>query len=119
MTSAVVALLFSSALDPCPLTQDRLDGIQKAATASPEQLEKLHAQLESDLGRPLLLQPERSLDPVARASLIERRARAVCRLQSRFSGVSVQAANRDRLKQILDRPEFAGARKRNPDWLAR
>ena len=119
MTSAVVALLFSSALNPCPLMQDRLDGIQKAATASPEQLEKLHAQLESDLGRPLLLQPEGSRDPVTRAGLIERRARAVCRLQSRFSGVSVEAANRDRLKQILDRPEFAGARKRNPDWLAR
>jgi hypothetical protein len=107
VTSAVVALLFSSALDPCPLTQDRLDGIQKAATASPEQLEKLQAQLESDLGRPLLLQPEGSRDPVIGAGLIERRAHAACRLQSRLSGVSVQAANRERLKQILDRPEFA------------
>jgi hypothetical protein len=99
--------------------QSRLDGIQKAASASPEGLEKLHAQLESDLGRPLLLEPERSLDPVARAGLIGRRARAACRLQSRLLGVSIQPANRDRLKQILDRPEFAGARARNPDWLAR
>jgi len=99
--------------------ENRLDGIQKAAKASPERLEQLHAQLESDLGRPLLLKSERSLDPVARAGLIERRAQATCRLQSRLSDVSIQPGNRDRLKRILDRPEFAGARTRNPDWLAR
>jgi hypothetical protein len=115
----VVALLGASVLDPCQLLQNRLEGIQKAASASPERLEQLHSQLETGLGRPLLLQSERSLDPLARADLIERRARATCALQSRLSGISIQPANRDRLKQILDRPEFAGARMRNPDWLAR
>lgn len=118
MTSAVVALLLTSALDPCPSLQNRLHGIEKAA-ASPEQLEQLQARLESDLGRPLLLQSERALEPTARAGLIERRARTACELRSRLSGVSIKPANRERLKQILDRPELAGARKRNPDWLAR
>jgi hypothetical protein len=67
----------------------------------------------------LLRDPERSIPAKARVDLIDRRVKAACALQSRFLSVSIQRANRQRLKEILDRPVFADARNRKPDWLAR
>src|SRR5262249_23231898 len=77
------------------------------------------SRLELELKRPVLLESERSMPTDARADLIARRVRAACALGSRMTGEVVLPAHRERLKEILDRPEFGEARDRGPDWLAR
>jgi hypothetical protein len=119
LSRALVALLGAAVLDPCRFLDRRIDELGQAAKVSEARLEEAQSRLESDLRRPLLRDPERSIPADARADLIVLRARAACALNSRLSGVSIQPANRKRLAQILDRPEFAGARTRNPEWLAR
>ncbi len=146
MSWVLIALLGAAAADPCEYLQQSTDDLTEAARASePKQTDDSHSasravqgdsprsgatvadldidaievRLESELGRPLLRDSERSIALEARADLIGRRAKAACALKSRFSGPLIEPANRQRLKEILDRPVFAEARKRNPDWLAR
>jgi len=118
MSWLLVALIAAAAPHPCAF-EDRLNELTAAAKSSDARLEELQSRFESDFGRPLLRQPERSIPPLSRVELIGRRAKLACALTSRFSGGATRSADRDRLKEILDRPEFAGARTRDPEWLAR
>jgi hypothetical protein len=114
----LVALIAAGAPPPCAF-EDRLNELRAAAKSSDPRLEQMQSRFESDIGRPLLREPERSIPPVSRVELIARRAKLACALTSQFSGAASHRADRDRLKEILDRPEFAGARTRNSEWLAR
>jgi len=118
MSWLLVALIAAAAPHPCAF-EGRLKELTAAARSSDARLEELQSRFESDFGRPLLRQAERSIPSLSRVELIGRRAKLACALTSRFSGAAIRSADRDRLKEILDRPEFAGARTRDPEWLAR
>ncbi len=118
MSVLVVALLNAAALDPCPSLPERLSELREAAISGAA-IEDRQLRLESNLRRPLLHHTERSLPIEERAELIGQRARSACELQARLSSFSGRGADRARLKQILDRAEFARARTRIPDPVAR
>jgi hypothetical protein len=119
MSWVLIAWLGAAASSPCNHLAEATDEVARATSASEQALDETTSHLEAELGRPLLRHFERSMAPNARADLLIRRVKAACALRSKISGAPLEPVDRERLKEILARPEFAGARRRTPDWLAR
>jgi len=113
LASMLFALASASACHPVEQSSKQL---RAAADQSQASFDRVLSALRGELGHPLLREGEGTSDE-DRVELATRRLQEVCDLRRRL--ISYPASDRERLKRILDRAEFAGARVRSHDWLTR
>jgi hypothetical protein len=104
---------------PCPDLRDGAQRLEALAVDRPEEVAPLVKELEARAGGlPLGLPGD--MPPGERAHTVAVRLREACALQDAAALLEPLApGSRDRLQALLDRPEFAQARRRNTDLVQR
>jgi hypothetical protein len=118
MLALALPLLLASV--PCADLEANVRLLEDTSQSRPAELLVLVEGLEARAGG-LPLRPEGELPPDKLAKTVATRLREACALQEKtaLSQEPVPEPERARLRDILDRPEFSQARKRNTDLLQR
>ncbi|WP_224362243.1 DUF4129 domain-containing protein [Hyalangium versicolor] len=118
MLTLALPLLLASV--PCADLEANVRLIEETSKSRPAELGAILEGLESRAGG-LPLRPSGDVPPEQLARDVVTRLRAACALQEEEAHAQepVPPSSPDRLRAILDRPEFAQARKRNTDILQR
>ncbi|SEU20215.1 DUF4129 domain-containing protein [Stigmatella erecta] len=117
MLTLALPLLLASL--PCTDLRDGAQRLEALAADRPDEAAALMRELEARAGGlPLSLPEDRT--PEAQAHTGATRLKEACALQDAAAlQEPLPAGSRDRLQAILDRPEFAQARRRNSDFVQR
>jgi hypothetical protein len=115
-----LALPLLLAAVPCTDLEADVRLLEETAKSRPAELSSIVEGIESRAGG-LPLRPNGDVSPEQLAQDVAARLRELCAFQeaSARAQESVPTSSPERLRAILDRPEFSQARKRNSDFLQR
>lgn len=118
MLTLALPLLLASV--PCADLEENVRLLEDTAKNRPAELLVIIEGIESRSGG-IPLRPSGDMPPEQRARDMATRLRSVCELQDAAARAQqhVPTSDPDRLRAILDRPEFSQARKRNTDLMQR
>ncbi|MFP2934363.1 hypothetical protein ACLESO_56460, partial [Pyxidicoccus sp. 3LG] len=120
MTS--LSLLMLLATLPCAERESTTRLLEETASARPEELPTVVSGVSTKLGGMPLPPAGQDASPAERAKQVAGFLERGCALEDAARAASSEAlpaSEPERLKAILDRPEFSRARQRHGDWLKR